>query len=307
MKRFKRSAVFLLITILLISVSACDNQSAPLPSGDPNNQAGPATENVPQEGVATSEGLEMVKLTDSYMVAGIGICEDKDIVIPSVYKGLPVTAIGSNAFVYEHITGVYIPGSVTKIGSCAFQDCHELARVTLCEGLEIIKDYAFNTCSALEEVTFPSTLTKIEWNAFFECNSLKKITFLGNTDLEGDAFDDCNALKEVYFLGTDGRKYNIGSCAFTDTGIERIAFSEGLEIIEDGAFFAVITLKEVFIPSTVTSIDNTAFACSGLEQIYYAGTPDQWGKIKCVVSEYDIYENPILTKAVIYNSEKPDF
>ena len=67
------------------------------------------------------------------------------------------------------------------------------------------------------------------------------------------------------------------------------------------------TLKEVFIPSTVTSIDNTAFAGTGLEQIYYAGTPDQWGKIKCVVSEYDIYENPILTKAVLYNSEKPDF
>ena len=49
-----------------------------------------------------SEGLSF-ELNDSktgYIVTGIGTCKDTNIIIPSVYKGLPVTSIEEFAFVW---------------------------------------------------------------------------------------------------------------------------------------------------------------------------------------------------------------
>ena len=63
---------------------------------------------------------------DSYMVEGIGTCTDTNLVIPSRYKGLPVTSIRDLAFFgCTNLTSVTIPDSVTSIGSSAFGGCSE--------------------------------------------------------------------------------------------------------------------------------------------------------------------------------------
>ena len=62
------------------------------------------------------------KLSDdgtSYTVAGIGISFNSDIEISETYKGLPVTAIGDNAFsdiLGKQIRSIKIPETVTRIG-----------------------------------------------------------------------------------------------------------------------------------------------------------------------------------------------
>ena len=63
----------------------------------------------------------------SYAVVGIDkVSKDKNIVIPSVYKKLPVTEIGYEAFVTRSITSVTIPDSITHIGGGAFWGCSSL-------------------------------------------------------------------------------------------------------------------------------------------------------------------------------------
>lgn len=50
----------------------------------------------------------------------MGDCIDKDLIIPSTYKGLPVNAIGENAFNGNtDITYVLIDRAVTSIGQGA--------------------------------------------------------------------------------------------------------------------------------------------------------------------------------------------
>ena len=47
-----------------------------------------------------------------------------DVVVPDTIDGLPVTAIGDNAFCYcTSLTSITLPDSVTTIGRWAFQDC----------------------------------------------------------------------------------------------------------------------------------------------------------------------------------------
>lgn len=69
---------------------------------------------------------------NSYTVTGIGYVEDRDIEIPSHYKGIPVTTIAKNAFANNtNLVSVVIGDSVTKIEAGAFNGCSNLIRVVL--------------------------------------------------------------------------------------------------------------------------------------------------------------------------------
>lgn len=79
-----------------------------------------------------SVGLEM-KLNDEkngYTVCGIGDCTDADVVIPSVFEGLPVTAI--SLFAFENVPSMKtltIPLSVTEVGAGAIFQCSSLTAI----------------------------------------------------------------------------------------------------------------------------------------------------------------------------------
>ena len=98
-----------------------------------------------------------------------------DVVIPSAYKGLPVTSIGSYAFQnYAFLTSIDIPSSVTSVGQWAFSYCSSLKSVTFAEGsqLESIGDNAFSKCTSLTSIVIPSSVTSIGQWAFQDCISL---------------------------------------------------------------------------------------------------------------------------------------
>lgn len=66
----------------------------------------------------------------SYAVAGIGTYSEVELIIPSEYKGKPVTSINDVAFLESRtIEKVLIPNSITSIGNRAFDLCTSLATV----------------------------------------------------------------------------------------------------------------------------------------------------------------------------------
>jgi len=94
--------------------------------------------------------------------------------IPSIYKNLPVTSIGDNAFYdlsYDrYILGVNVPKSITSIGDYAFDNAG-LNNITFEEGskLDSIGARAFSRCS-LSSIDIPDSVTSIGEYAFDSCN-----------------------------------------------------------------------------------------------------------------------------------------
>ena len=66
---------------------------------------------------------------------------------------------------------------------------------------------------------------------------------------------------------------------FYDTAITNITIPPNVSEIMQSAFL-YCSLKEVFIPVSVTKIDNRAFyGCTTLTDVHYSGTKEQWDKI----------------------------
>ena len=129
------------------------------------------------------EGLEFTLNPDgkSYSVTGIGTYKGTNVVIPEMHDGLPVVAIGKDAFSNnKDITSVVIPSSVTVIGENAFKNCDGIVEVVIPEGVVTISDSAFFACKALKKLEIPNTVTSIGDKAFSNCGALEYIHFIGN-------------------------------------------------------------------------------------------------------------------------------
>ncbi|MCL2751600.1 MAG: leucine-rich repeat domain-containing protein, partial [Firmicutes bacterium] len=55
----------------------------------------------------------------------------REVIIPAIYNGLPVSAIAEKGFYHQGLTGIVIPHSVTNIGAEAFSYCGGLWRITV--------------------------------------------------------------------------------------------------------------------------------------------------------------------------------
>ncbi|MCL2214912.1 MAG: leucine-rich repeat protein [Treponema sp.] len=80
----------------------------------------------------STEGLiyTLINSGASYEVS-IGTAADTNVAIPSMYNGLPVTAVAINAFYGNpSITGIIIGSNVTSMGDRAFDGCTSLTSIT---------------------------------------------------------------------------------------------------------------------------------------------------------------------------------
>ena len=214
-----------------------------------------------------------------------------ELVIPTEIDGRKVTTIGTSAFSgcvniksvalnegliridYGAFSGTSIaeldvPTTVTTIGQYAFENCLNLKKATFHEGLGKIDNYAFENCKLLTgKITIPSTTTQIGLDAF----SGTAITGLaieeGTTGIQlgGRAFTNCTNLNELEL----NRVTVIGYMCFqNDTAITEVILPQGLKEIESNAFSGDSNLGGgLTIPSTVTSIGDSAFLGTSIESL----------------------------------------
>ena len=189
-----------------------------------------------------------------------------------------VTKIGEYAFQGSAVTSVYMPESITSIGTSAFSGCQNLESVTLPESLTTFGSYAFSSCKSLKAIKIPSVVTTITDRCFSGCSSLESVTIPeGVTDIGGVAFFGCNlkaltlpesleAIGSSAFYGNQSLKSvnipakvkKIEAQAFSHCGLTNLVIQEGVQTIGGIAFYEN-PLQKLTLPSTVTSIGGNAF------------------------------------------------
>ena len=190
----------------------------------------------------------------TYTVTGFkdGVTVPENLVIPSTYNGLPVTAIGNGAFYYhpEHsalpitIQSVIIPDSITTIGEFAFYDCSGLTSITIGDGVTIIDSSAFALCNGLTSITVAAENT-----AYY-------------------SIDNCLIERESNTL--------IIGCNNNSSIIP-----DDVTTIGGSAFNTCYRLTSIELPDSVSVIGGYAFSnCSRLTRITFKGTIEQWNAIE---------------------------
>ena len=135
----------------------------------------------------------------AYCVSGIEVGQNKSIVIPSTYEGLPVVSIKDRAFYNcSSIVNVTIPNSITSIGGNAFYGCTSLESITLPNSITTIGYGAFVDCTNLSSVIIPDGVTRIENHTFNGCTKLTSVTIPASvTEIGSYAFENCYRLVEI--------------------------------------------------------------------------------------------------------------
>lgn len=222
--------------------------------------------------------------------------EVTEAVIPET-AGAPavtVTRIGNIAFEdCSKLTRVVIPDSVTEIGESAFRKCAALTDLTLPAELTSIESMAFDSCTGLTSLRFPDKTASIGPYAFCDCSGLTGVTLPNSvTSLGQNAFQSCSSLRNLTLSsGLDAIEMDVfSSCE----NLERVDIPNGVARITMFAF-AGSGVTTLILPVSITEIENNAFQnCTGLTQIIYGGTEEQWNSVKKPSSSSD----PISTASV---------
>ena len=210
-----------------------------------------------------SNGLTFGQDGTSYYALGYFPSEEEltdTLVIPAVYKGMPVTAVknlslGASDEAVNAVKKVVITGNnMREFAASAFKDFAALEEITVPDSVTEIGSAAFFGCASLVNISVPDTVTSIGEHAFAGCAALETVELPQSLEEFGyEVFADCSALV---------------SCVLPDT----------LDEIPDRTFRGCTSLEEINIPTGVRSIGSLAFSgCSSLTDVDLTGVTSVGG------------------------------
>ncbi len=210
-------------------------------------------------------------------------------------KNLVRYPIGNEATSYT------IPDKTKTTSDCAFKGCAKLESVKIPDGFEFIGYYAFADCTALKSAKIPNNVESLVYlPRFVNCTSLETVSLPATLhSIDFNAFTGSSNLKEInvssknkQFASVDGVLYSrdkeyLYICP-QNKG-EAYAVLDGTKDISSVAFYESVTLKAMFIPDSIVSLESYMFDyCTALEDIYYEGTKKQWKSLFA----WSVYNDP---------------
>ena len=196
----------------------------------------------------------------------------------AVFVVLPnsLRIIGVGAFLGNNFEKITIPEGVEIIRGDAFIDCNELKEITIPNSVIEIDSGAFAECDNLEKVILPNNLNIISYGLFANCPQLSEIEIPANvTELYLNAFAGCSALEEI-FIHENIEIINPGycQCGSYEVATENLNYASQDGVLFNKNFSVLIgypslkTDENYEIPDSVEIICDYAFSnCYNLKKI----------------------------------------
>lgn len=183
-----------------------------------------------------------------------------------------LTAIGDQAFYNSDIENeITFPASLMSIGQSAFSDT-KIRAAYMPEGMTSVGSYAFDDCYYLGNATWPSTTPTIPSNCFENCYNLRTFAIPeGVTVIGSEAFKYCQQFNARF----PNTLTTINYYAFYNSGIDELIISEGVTLIDAGAFSSCSNLISVTLPTSYYKITYSRSkgtfvgGCKKLKDVYF--------------------------------------
>ena len=183
-----------------------------------------------------------------------------------------LTTIGACAFLdCDSIVDVNFSSSLKKVGNDAFSDCDGITEIVFPNGIEYIG--AFDDCSNLASMTIPNMKNGTINGSFENCTALKNVTIgnLENTVVGRYTFSGCTALESFHFANVEDSElceYFFNGC----TSLKTVTFNEIDNCTLGANFFAGCTALESVNFGDVASFTipaNMFKNCTSLKSVYF--------------------------------------
>ncbi len=207
-----------------------------------------------------------------------------NLVIPSSYKGIPVTSIGG-------LWKSFVNNSHYADDNDVSESNDKITSITIPDSIKTIKDGAFEGMSGITEITIPASVEDVGYGAFRDCTNLTTVYWNSSAEIKNNngIFSGCTNLtnivigenvtqvpqfvynKEWLSNQPDGlvvaNNYVYGYKGMMSTDYALI-IPNGTIGIMDNAFEIGNFISSVYIPDSVTYIGANAFSgCSRLKKI----------------------------------------
>ena len=196
------------------------------------------------------------------------------LVIPATIDGYPVKKIGDTAFYGKtRLRTVVIPDGVTEIGYNAFEECTNLYLIDIPDSVTNIGDSAFYN-TGLTQLNLPPRLTSLGGNVLDKNKGVTELVIPKSlANVENCENDWMCALYALYGSSVESVIFEEGSTAIPKemcegaTKLKNVQIPDTVTTIEDSAFYGCVSLETIEIPDSVTNIGDSAFYNTGLTQL----------------------------------------
>lgn len=213
----------------------------------------------------STQGLayELNAAQDGYVCVGIGTATmEKELRIPEVYNGLPVTEIGEYAFENNRrIVSLSLPQSIKTVGRSAFSGCSALSSIDLPDTLEYMGSYAFqNTDYYSNHLNWDNGTLYIGRHLIAVSATAATGSYAvrqGTRVICGAAFINCSKMTSISI--PEGVVSIGNSSLYGCSALQSIDLPDSLRIIGNGALSYCTSLTDFCLPAGVSDILSSPF------------------------------------------------
>ena len=194
--------------------------------------------------------------------------------------------------------------SITGFAPYAFYGCEKLYYLVIQDNITIIEERAFSNCTGLNKVKMSNKITEVRDYAFYYCWCLNWNELPQNLQTVGEfafayngfsGFNDLILPDGLEYIGNSAFYYcgniqsivlpdsltTMGTAVFYHTNPHTITIGSGLTTLKKYVFKELRSLKTIYMPNTITSIESEVLAgAQALEMIVFDGTIEEWNNVE---------------------------